>query len=114
MSRVTLHRIESGEPSVTMGAYLNAASALGIVIGVVPPTPAGSKPILPAEIRLADYPQLSQLAWHIPGATTVTPQEALDIYERNWRHVDREKMNAQETALLDALVTGIGKGRLLV
>ncbi|MGH8034803.1 MAG: helix-turn-helix domain-containing protein, partial [Lysobacterales bacterium] len=24
MSRVTLYRVESGEPSVTMGAYLNA------------------------------------------------------------------------------------------
>jgi hypothetical protein len=28
MSRVTLHRIERGEPSVTMGTYLNAAAAL--------------------------------------------------------------------------------------
>ncbi len=32
MSRVTLHRIERGEASVTMGAYLNAASALGLVV----------------------------------------------------------------------------------
>lgn len=28
MSRVTLHRIEKGEPSVTMGAYLNVMDAL--------------------------------------------------------------------------------------
>jgi len=30
MSRVTWHRIEKGEPSVTMGAYLNAMAALGL------------------------------------------------------------------------------------
>ena len=34
MSRITLHRIEAGEPSVTIGAYFNAMSALGIDIGV--------------------------------------------------------------------------------
>ena len=30
VSRVTLHRIERGGPSVTMGAYLNVISALGL------------------------------------------------------------------------------------
>jgi transcriptional regulator with XRE-family HTH domain len=42
LSRVTLHRIEKGEPAVTMGAYLNAMSALGLALGVqplAPPTP---------------------------------------------------------------------------
>lgn len=34
MSRVTLHRIENGEPSVTMGAYLNAMAALGLDFGI--------------------------------------------------------------------------------
>ena len=29
LSRVTLHRIEKGEPSVTMGAWCNAMAALG-------------------------------------------------------------------------------------
>ena len=28
ISRVTLHRIEKGEPTVSMGAYLNVVSAL--------------------------------------------------------------------------------------
>ncbi len=31
MSRVSVHRIEQGEPSVTMGAYLNVLAALGMV-----------------------------------------------------------------------------------
>ena len=35
MSRVTLYRIERGEPSVTMGAYLNALDALGLEFDVV-------------------------------------------------------------------------------
>jgi hypothetical protein len=30
MSRVTLHRIEKGEPPVTMGAWSNAIAALGM------------------------------------------------------------------------------------
>ena len=37
MSRVTLHRIEKGEPAVTIGAYLNALSALGLDVGLVEP-----------------------------------------------------------------------------
>ena len=118
MSRVTLHRIEAGEPSVTMGAYLNAASALGLEIGVTtseaPPAGTGVAALLPTAIKLADYPQLKQLAWHIPGARTLTPGEALNLYERNWRHIDREKMAPREASLLDALVQHIGKGRLLV
>jgi transcriptional regulator with XRE-family HTH domain len=115
MSRVTLHRIEAGEPSVTMGAYLNAASALGLEIGVTASEAAsGGAGPLPAAIKLTDYPQLKQLAWHIPGAKTLTPEEALNLYERNWRHLDREKMALREASLLDALVQHIGKGRLLV
>ena len=35
MSRVTLHRIEKGEPSVTMGAWCNALAALGIRINSI-------------------------------------------------------------------------------
>lgn len=34
MSRITVHRIEAGEPAVTMGAYSNAMMALGMHIGI--------------------------------------------------------------------------------
>ena len=35
MSRVTLYRIEQGEPSVAMGAYMSAIAALGRIASAV-------------------------------------------------------------------------------
>ncbi|MEJ8856848.1 helix-turn-helix transcriptional regulator [Variovorax robiniae] len=123
LSRVTLHRIECGEPSVTMGAYANAMAALGMKIHVVnggdgaqevAVDPAAVRARKVRRIQLADYPQLKQLAWHVPGATELTPGEALGLYERNWRHVDSSQLQASERALIDALVRTVGKGKLLV
>lgn len=116
MSRVTWHRIEGGEPSVTMGAYLNALGALGLEIrvgDVVAPTKVET-PRVPQRIRLADYPQLKRLAWHAPGLTELTPAEALSLYERHWRHLDREALEPKERALLEALTHQEAGGRLLV
>ena len=122
MSRVTLHRIERGEPSVTMGAYLNATAALGLELGLQAATPLRTQeaPVNqpntepPQTIRLADYPQLQRLAWHTPGAVEVTAQEAFGLYERNWRQIDHAAMQAPERALLGALTQTVGKGHLLV
>jgi transcriptional regulator with XRE-family HTH domain len=121
MSRVTLHRIERGEPSVTMGAYLGAASAVGLELEVVNPRErrrdggkARGKPPFPARIRLADYPQLKKLAWQLHGVASVTPEDALGLYERNWRHVDTVALDPAERALVSALAQHLGGGRLLV
>lgn len=110
LSRVTLHRIEKGEPAVTMGAYLHVMGALGMVLGVLPAaddtsqTPAVSrKGWLPARIPLADYPQLRQLAWQVHGLDALTPAEALGVYERNARHLDLLSLEPAERDLLDAL-----------
>jgi len=62
MSRVTLHRVERGEPSVTMGAYLSAMSAVGLSLQVGEPEAAFASAV-PAVVRLDDYPALKQLAW---------------------------------------------------
>ncbi len=40
------------------------------------------------QIRVADYPQLAGLCWNrIPDAI-IDGQEALDLYERNWRWIE--------------------------
>ncbi|TFZ08784.1 helix-turn-helix domain-containing protein [Ramlibacter humi] len=113
MSRVTLHRIEKGETSVTVGAWLAAAQALGLELSLADPAQPAAQP-LPDRIRLADYPQLKQLAWQLPGVEELTPQEALSLYERNWRHVDGQSLTMKEIALVNALATTIGGGRPLV
>lgn len=113
ISRVTLHRIERGEPSVAIGAWLAAASALGLDLQVA--DPAQRKPAkLPGRVRLADYPQLKSLAWQLHGVDAVTAQEALNLYERNWRHVDTAQLSDKEAALIQLLSQELGGGRLLV
>ncbi len=120
MSRVTLHRVERGEPSVTMGAYLNAIAAVGIQLELTnaqAPKAASRDEAaagVPHRVQLDDYPQLKHLAWQLPGVTELTAAEALSLYERNWRHVDQALMQPGERALLQVLVTQLGGGRLLV
>lgn len=116
MSRVTLYRIESGEPSVTMGAYLNAMEALSMDFGIRKSADLAADALnvdrkgwIPARIRLADYPQLKQLAWQVHGTDELTPAEALSIYDRNWRHVDVNALEPHEQQLIDALRLGLGE-----
>lgn len=113
MSRVTLHRVERGEPSVTMGAYLSAMSAVGLSLELREPD-AVFTPALPVVVQLDDYPALKQLAWQLPGVTELSPEQALDLYERNWRHLDRDALTPRERRLIQALADGLGGGRLLV
>jgi transcriptional regulator with XRE-family HTH domain len=115
MSRVTLHRIETGEPSVTMGAYISAMDALGLNFAVSQPTESAVKPAqadrqgwIPARISIADYPQLRLLAWQVHGTDALSPAEAHSIYERNWRHVDIQALEPTEQQLIDALRTAFG------
>ncbi len=113
LSRVTLHRIERGEPSVTIGAYLGALDAVGLRFDVQDPM-APTDTAIPAVIKLSDYPALQQLAWQLPGVTELRPAQALELYERNWRHLDRERLTSAEYQLIRALVEELGGGRLLV
>ena len=115
ISRVTLHRIEKGEPSVTAVAYMAVLWALGLDARatVRDAGPAAARPMrkgwIPARIRLDDYPQPRELAWQVHGTPELTPAEALDIYERNWRHVDAGKLSEEERDLVDALRLALAK-----
>jgi transcriptional regulator with XRE-family HTH domain len=118
MSRVTLHRIEKGEPSVAAGAWSKALAALGMTllarsnddVGGAAPLDGSSDPTMwiPVRVRLAEFPQLKALAWQVHGTDTLTPVEALTIYERNARHLDSATLLPKERALLQALRTGLG------
>lgn len=104
ISRVTLHRIERGNPSVTAGAYANAVAELGLRVAA---NPGG--------IRIGDYAQLSLIAWNHRPNDVLTDAEVLDLYERNWRHVDLSALSADEGALIEGLARAAGhEGRLLV
>jgi len=116
MSRVTWHRIEGGEASVTMGAYLSAMAALGLQFGILPPRdvridPSDAGGWIPVRIRLAEYPQLKRLAWQVHGTDELSPAEALGIYERNWRHIDLQALEPRERQLVEALRRALGERR---
>ncbi|MCC7111297.1 MAG: hypothetical protein IT382_18535 [Deltaproteobacteria bacterium] len=69
---------------------------------------------MPRRIRLADCPQLRRLAWQLGDVATLTPKEALALYERNWRHLDQGAMGEAERDLVRRLVAALGGARLLV
>lgn len=65
-------------------------------------------------IAVDQFPQLKSLCWNRPGDDALTGEEALALYERNWRFIDTEALTTQEQALLDHLVVAYGNGVLNV
>ena len=111
VSRVTLHRVEAGNPSVTIGAYINVAAALGLQLTVpILDAPAMQQ----ATVTVGDYPGLRALAWQTDAGTTITETEALNLYERGWRHLDHETLTGRERAFIQHLADTYSNGRLLV
>jgi transcriptional regulator with XRE-family HTH domain len=107
LSRLSWHRIERGLPGVHAGAYARALATLGLTWQVGQHTPDHNGWI-PARVRLADYPQLRQLAWQTRHTLDLPPQEAWSLYERNWRHLDQDALLPQEQQLIDALKLAFG------
>lgn len=115
ISRVTLHRIEGGESSVNMAAYLKVLTALGLNLQIIERLPKHQphqqkSPSIPVRISLTAYPILKSLAWQVHGTDSLTPQEAWDIYDRNRRHADMDNASADELALIDALQQVFAQG----
>lgn len=122
ISRVTLHRIERGGPAVTMGAYLNVITSLGLRLdateGIGQPRATGDAETAATSsatnIRIGDYPQLRQIAWQLSEDTEIHETEALQLYERNWRHLDHAAMQRREQEFVQHLADTWSHGRLLV
>lgn len=131
MSRVTWHRLENAQPSVTLGSYLNAVQVLGLDIqlharegdrtNLASTTPEPNQPgqsckftALPERIQIQRYPQLREIAWHIKDGFELTQAEALGLYERNRRYLDRDKMTVDESGLVAALEDAAARGAYAV
>ena len=121
ISRVTLHRIERGESTVNMGAYLQVCEVLDLHLGLVPmgkqEIEECAKQIAGPDIphlRIKDYPQLKALAWQLNEDEYLTDAEAVSIYERNKRFLDLEHLENHERELMQRLTIIRGMEQLLV
>jgi hypothetical protein len=56
-----------------------------------------------------DFPQLRAVTWNRQGVL-LQPEEALALYERNWRHVDQKNLETGERTLIEELVRTVGHG----
>lgn len=66
------------------------------------------------QLHIAEYPQLRLIAWNRKDDDLIEEDEALALYERNWRYVDRAHITEKEQQLIDRLVTQYGNGVLHV
>lgn len=120
ISRITLYRIELGEASVTMGAYLSVIHALGLKFELrdstyaIKPKQNKTNQQIHKKIRIADFKQLKKLAWQLKGSKELSAEEALNLYERNWRHIDLKNLDKREEKLIRTLLSAFGRERLLV
>lgn len=73
----------------------------------IPPVPTTQ------HIHIDDYPELALLAWN-RVVREVDEDEALALYEANWRFVDVQRLTTKEKALIDRLVQQYGHGVLHV
>jgi len=66
------------------------------------------------QLHIAEYPQLRLIAWNRKDDDLIEEDEALALYERNWRYVDRAHITDKEQQLIDRLVVQYGNGVLHV
>ena len=68
--------------------------------------PVGS--IVPAE-----FPELKMLVWNRDPARPIAAEEAFHLYERNWRHVNADRLTPREAQLIRRLTDQFGNGVFL-
>ncbi|HVY15611.1 MAG TPA: hypothetical protein VHB27_10290 [Rhodopila sp.] len=72
------------------------------------PAMVATDPVIPAA-----FPELARLAWNRDPSRPISSAEAFNLYELNWRHVDRTALTPEEQALIRALADRYGRGHLL-
>jgi hypothetical protein len=66
------------------------------------------------KVRLAQYPQLLAISWHLGSEAEVHERDALALYEANWRFVDAAALSQGEKVFIERLTQKYGKGLLNV
>ena len=64
-------------------------------------------------VVVANYPQLSILAWNL-HQQQLPEDEVFALYERNWRFMEVDRLSHEESQLLDYLIKKYGNGVLNV
>ena len=105
ISRVTLHRIESGSAGASIGAVHQVASALGLELRfcnrIVHPTNAlDTNEAVPLKIVIDRYPFLRNLCWHIPSQKVLSAREAHVIYEKGSKFLVESEIADEELRLI--------------
>lgn len=139
VGRATVREIEHGSATAEIGSYFRVLKVLDAlddvnlvaqlaahlaaeparpVMRVRPPRPVALVRSIGSArgkdvVRLDDYPQLAQIGWN-RAVREITGEDALALYESNWRFVDQDKLIAREKTLLDRLVKKYGHGVLNV
>lgn len=126
LTRVTLARLEAGDGAATLATLLKVMAALGLqadfdLLAEDHEKAEATRQVrlparrLPTRIRVDNYPQLRSIAWHLQGRDVeITPEQALELYERNWRHIDTDHVLPRERDLIDRLRQTVGHGVILV
>ena len=65
-------------------------------------------------LRLVDYPQLRLVAWSRPADAWVDEEDALALYEANWRFIEPQELTPHESQLIERLIHEFGAGVLHV
>lgn len=60
-----------------------------------------------------NYPELKGLIWNGNPERAIRPQEALSLYERYWRFIEKTNLKKPELDLIDYLKNHYGNGYLL-
>jgi hypothetical protein len=59
------------------------------------------------------FPELRMLLWNRDVARPIAAEEAFQLYERNWRHVNSQKLTIREAELVRRLTDQFGNGVFL-